>query len=325
MCAPRRRCFMKGWLHMMDERMIDRVRGCAVGAAVGDALGMPLEFAPARPLNDLVRQMLPGREPAGCFTDDTEMALALAESLLALRPLNPDDLARRFAAWYRSNPPDIGIHTANVLRRISLGQGWNDAAAEQQRLNPASASNGSLMRCWPVALAWWNNLDWLVVDSALQSRVTHQNAECVAACVFINKMIAALIAGEEPGFALGCLLEENKLPDGLRAAIAAAPGRQRADLPNSGWVRHTVESAIWGLFNAQSFEETVVKVANLGSDADTAASVAGALAGAYYGLEAIPLDWRAALHGEYPLDSGQVWLEGNFIALADQLAGVNSD
>lgn len=307
---------------MMDENTLDRIRGCAVGAAVGDALGMPLEFGPARPLTDLVRQMLPGREPAGCFTDDTEMALALAESLLAHRPLNPEDLAQRFVAWYRSNPPDIGIHTANVLRRISLGQGWNDAAAAQQRLNPASASNGSVMRCWPAALAWWNNPGWLAVDSALQSRVTHQNVECVAACVLINKLIATFIAGEAPRQALARVLEENRLPEGLRQVVASAPGRQRSELPNSGWVRHTVESALWGLFNAQSFEETVVKVANLGNDADTAASVAGALAGAYYGLESIPPEWRTALHGEFPRGSGQVWLEGNFIALVERLAGI---
>ncbi len=75
-----------------------RMRGCAVGAAVGDALGMPLEFGPRRPADRLVREMQGGRLPPGTFTDDTEMALALAESLLAHRPLDPMDLAQRFVA-----------------------------------------------------------------------------------------------------------------------------------------------------------------------------------------------------------------------------------
>ena len=84
--------------------MRDRIRGVAVGAAAGDALGMTLEFKSKRPHDQLVREMLPGRLPAGTFTDDTEMALALADSLLAQRPLDPADLARRFVAWYAAEP-----------------------------------------------------------------------------------------------------------------------------------------------------------------------------------------------------------------------------
>ena len=86
----------------MDAAIRDRIRGCAVGAAVGDALGMPLEFGPRRDVDRLVRDMQAARLPAGSFTDDTEMALALAESLVARSPLDPADLAQRFVAWYRS-------------------------------------------------------------------------------------------------------------------------------------------------------------------------------------------------------------------------------
>jgi len=80
----------------MDAAMRDRARGCAVGVAVGDALGMPLEFGPRQPSDRLVREMKPGRLPAGTFTDDTEMTLALAESLVTHCPLRPPDLAQRF-------------------------------------------------------------------------------------------------------------------------------------------------------------------------------------------------------------------------------------
>src|SRR5512136_110061 len=105
----------------MQNDIQDCLRGVAVGAAIGDALGMPLEFGPAIPLDWLVRTMKPGRMPAGTFTADTEMALALADSLLAHRPLDPADLAARFVAWYHAGPPDVGSHTASVLRRIDCG------------------------------------------------------------------------------------------------------------------------------------------------------------------------------------------------------------
>ena len=86
-------------------------------------------------------------------------------------------------------------------------------------------------------------------------------------------------------------------------------------------MRHTVESAIWGLLTTNSFDEAVVQVVNLGNDADTAGAVAGALAGAAYGLKAIPAAWRAALHGEWPLRSGERWDAARLVELADQLAG----
>ena len=95
----------------------NRVRACALGAAIGDALGMPLEFCQPSDINNLVVDMLPGRLPAGSFTDDTEMALLLAESYLNHNPLNMDDLANRFSLWCQTNPPDIGIQTKMALSK----------------------------------------------------------------------------------------------------------------------------------------------------------------------------------------------------------------
>jgi len=101
---------------------------------------MPLEFGPAIPSDRLVRTMQAGRLPAGAFTDDTEMALALAESLLAYRPLDPADLAGRFAAWYRAGPADIGRQTRLVLKRISRGEPLDVAVAAVQGENSWSAA-----------------------------------------------------------------------------------------------------------------------------------------------------------------------------------------
>ncbi len=304
----------------MNETIRDRIRGIFVGAAVGDALGMPLEFGSAAPAERMIRTMRPGRLPAGCFTDDTEMALALSASLLHNHKLDGDDLAQRFTAWYRSNPPDVGIHTANVLQRISRGESWQEAVETVQQMNPHNAGNGSLMRCYPVAVACWNDLRALVEQSCLQSRVTHPHEECQAACVFINEMIYHLIHGSAPRQAYQQALDQTGLPDGLRTAALLAPRRKREELRNTGWVRHTLESAVWGLLTTGSFEEALVQVINLGADTDTTGAVTGALAGAAYGLKAIPPDWKNALRGEYPLQSGKIWRLDDFVNLADQLA-----
>ncbi|HNT75817.1 MAG TPA: ADP-ribosylglycohydrolase family protein [Anaerolineae bacterium] len=304
----------------MTPDLLNRLQGVAVGAAVGDALGMPLEFGPPRPVHARVREMTPGRIPAGSFTDDTEMALALAESLLAHRPLDPADLSQRFAAWLRANPPDVGIHTASVLRRVAQGEPWEAAASAVQSARSDSAGNGSVMRCWPVALAWWDDLPRLIADSVLQSRVTHPHAECNAGSAFVNVAIYSLLRGAAPVAAVAQALDAVELPAPLRVVIKAAPEKSPSDLPNSGWVRHTLESVVWGLLTTDNFEDAVVNVVNLGSDADTAGAVVGALAGAAYGLSGIPARWRDALQGEYPLRSGRRWRTADLAALAEQLA-----
>lgn len=322
---------------MLDEAHVlaDRLRGVAVGAAAGDALGMPLEFGPASRPGRLVRAMQAGRLPAGTFTDDTEMALALADALresargfrdsetahAARAGLDPELLGERFAAWYDAGPADVGLQTSRVLAAIRDGATWEAAVSAAQWTDPDSAGNGSVMRCWPVAIACWDDLSRLRAESALQSRVTHPHPECVAGSVFVNVTIYHLLQGATPHEALSRAVQDEKMPDGLRAAILAAPRKQRADLANTGWVRHTIESGVWGLLTTRSFEEAVVQVVNLGHDADTAGAVVGALAGAAYGLGAIPPEWRAALRGEWPVRSGVRWDEAALVRLADELAG----
>jgi ADP-ribosyl-[dinitrogen reductase] hydrolase len=304
----------------MSAGIKDRIQGCAVGAAIGDALGMPLEFGPRRPAGQLVHDMQPGRLPAAAFTDDTEMALALADSLLAHCPLEPADLAQRFVAWLRAAPADVGIHTSKILSRIASGEPWQQASEAVQRQRPDSAGNGSVMRCWPVALAHSQNLDALVADSRLQSRVTHSHPECQAASAFANTAIYHLLHGLAPNQAVRQALEETDMPGGLRSTIERAPTCSRDDLENTGWVRHTVESAVWGLLSTTTFEEAVVQVVNLGRDADTAGAVVGALAGAAYGHAAIPARWRDTLHGEWPVGSGIRWTAASLADLGVRLS-----
>jgi ADP-ribosyl-[dinitrogen reductase] hydrolase len=305
----------------MNTLISDRLRGIAVGAAVGDALGMPLEFGLPSPSEELITTMLPGRLPAGSFTDDTEMALALAESLLAIRKLDTDDLVKHFTDWYRRNPPDVGIHTSSVLHRICAGETWQEATNGLQAMYPDTAGNGSVMRCWPAAVIAWQNQKLIFDFSRRQSLVTHAHLECSAGCVFINDMLFHLIHGKTLYDAYNAALHEVELPQGLQQTIMLAPHRKREELRNTGWVRHTIESALWGLLNTYQFKDALIQVINLGGDADTAGAVAGALAGAAYGLEAIPSTWKMALRGEWPLNSGKIWSVKELIILADNLAG----
>jgi ADP-ribosyl-[dinitrogen reductase] hydrolase len=286
---------------------------------------MPLEFETPRPLHALVREMTDSRLPAGSFTDDTEMALALAESLEAHRRFDPGDVAQRFIAWARTNPPDIGIHTGQVLTRIAAGEPWEKAAEAVQADKPNSAGNGSVMRCWPVALADWNHVEALIADSMQQSRVTHAHPDCLAACVLVNIMIYHLLRGVPPGAALSIGLESVSISTPFQEMITAAPQQARENLPNSGWVCHTVESAVWGLLTTSGFEDAVVQVVNLGNDADTAGAVVGALAGACYGLKSIPMSWRQGLRGQWPLNSGVFWSADDFVRLADSLMSLGAE
>jgi len=191
-----------------------------------------------------------------------------------------------------------------------------------QRQNPDSAGNGSAMRCWPVALACWDDLDRLLADSRLQSRVTHPHPECQAGSAFVNAAIYYLWQGISRQDAVARALDVVDVPAPLRAVIEQAPSRSREALQNSGWVRHTLESAVWGLLTTGTFEDAVVQVVNLGNDADTAGTVVGALAGAAYGLDAIPLRWRQALQGAWPLGGGRHWREVDLIELADRLVAL---
>ncbi len=305
---------------MMDPIILDRLRGVAVGAAVGDVVGMPLEFKPAVRPQKLIRTLIAGRLPAGTFTDDTEMALALAECLEAKSKLDGAELAQHFLDWYHRSPEDVGNQIRSTFESIERLKDWEKVASESLRFRPDSAGNGSVMRCWPVAIARWDNPDCLAAESALQSRVTHPHAECVAGSVFVNVWIAGLVNGSPVRKAFEDALSAVEMPERLRIVLREAPSLQREALINSGWVRHTLQTAAWAILTTDSYSEAVIQAANLGNDADTGAAVTGAVAGAVYGLQAIPSEWRAQLHGEWPLHTKKIWFEADFIALAERLA-----
>jgi ADP-ribosyl-[dinitrogen reductase] hydrolase len=187
-----------------SETLRDRYRGALLGSAVGDALGATLEF---RSREDIraeygeLRDIIGGgwlSLAAGEVTDDTQMASCIASSIVEHQRFDAEDIARRFVAWLESNPPDIGNTTRHALEQLARGVPWTEAGERTHlALRPRDASNGSIMRCAPVAL-----LDRLDPDANRQhsidsSRITHANPLCVDACVALNAAIAALLSDPE--------------------------------------------------------------------------------------------------------------------------------
>lgn len=285
---------------MSENGSQDRFRGVLIGLAAGDALGAPLEFGPPRPAHDLLREMIGGGTfdwKPGEWTDDTQMALCITKSLRSCNHVDPDDIADRFVAWLESRPPDVGNHTRAVLSIIRKGVPWEEATRQLQAQNPGSAGNGSLMRTAPLALfAAAQATEQVVEWSCTVSRITHAHVDCQWACAALNVAIVHLLRGESREDAVDASIAAcANGSDAVRERLERAREPQNRISP-SGHVLATLEVAFWSLLHTNAFEEAVVEVVNRGDDADTVGAVTGALAGAYYGLEAIPLRWRQALH-----------------------------
>jgi ADP-ribosyl-[dinitrogen reductase] hydrolase len=282
------------------DSALDRAAGALVGLAVGDALGAAVEGLPRGsfvPLTDFAAGGPLGVVP-GQWTDDTALALCLAESLLAVAELDEHDLMRRFRRWQvegenSSAGPGFGIGrtTYGALDRFAR---YGDPRAGRPEDPP---SNGGLMRLAPVATRWWHAPEQAEALARRQCATTHGAAEALDACALLCRVLCAAIAGAWPT-ALAAAAD----PAWTQPVQRLAGGGWR-DLPvdaigAAGEALATLEAALWCVERTNSFAEAVLTAANLGGDADTIAAVAGQIAGAAYGLAAIPEHWRARLHGQ---------------------------
>jgi ADP-ribosylglycohydrolase len=285
----------------------DCFAGALLGLAAGDALGATLEFTSRSavvPIDDMVGGGPFGLEP-GQWTDDTSMALCLAESLLACGGFDPADQMQRYVRWWREGHWsstgacfDIGSTVAAALQRFE--RTGNPMAGSP---DPRAAGNGSLMRLAPVPLRYAHDPVEAVRLAGDGSRTTHAAREAVDAC----RYFAALLVGALNGASKEDLLSPRFAPAGVRwadaplspriDAIAGGSFRSKApyDLMTTGYVVHTLEAALWGFFTTGSFRDGALAVVNLGGDADTTGAVYGQLAGAYYGAAGIPAAWRERL------------------------------
>lgn len=284
------------------ERIRDRAIGALAGLAVGDAVGTPLEFQPrdsTAPLTDMIGGG-PFRLEPGEWTDDTSMALCLADSLLASDPgFDPADLMRRFVAWWEEGENSVnqrGCFDIGLTVKAALQRWLRERDPDAGSPDPRAAGNGSLMRLSPVAIRYWNDRTRLQDIAIRQSRTTHAAAEALDACALYAEILADAIAGL-PRSQL--LRPRETCYSGAVQAIAAGGwrGKRRDEIQSSGYVVHSLEAALWCVGSTVDFRSAVLKAANLGDDADTTAAIAGQLAGTLYGASGIPRHWMQRLAG----------------------------
>jgi ADP-ribosyl-[dinitrogen reductase] hydrolase len=285
----------------------DRKRGTLLGLAVGDALGAAVEFQRpgSFPLVSGYRAGGPHRLAPGEWTDDTSMALALADSIARVG-WDLDDQMQRYTRWrlegaYSVNGRcfDIGSTTAAALRRFA-----QQGDARKSGDSSARASgNGSIMRLAPVPIRYADlfpgALEQLSTLAAESSLTTHASAQCLSACRYLTVVLCGLIHGIDRDQLLAADWEPLRLvcdlealhPEIDRVARGSFRKRQPPEIRGSGYVVESLEAALWAFHGAHNFGEAVLRAVNLGDDADTTGAICGQLAGAFWGESGIPVPW----------------------------------
>lgn len=308
-----------------------RVAGALVGSAVGDALGAPFEFGPpgqfsARfpsPARGSKTEMCGGGsldwEP-GEFTDDIQMALLVAASLVERDGLDEADVFDRFSGWAAAEPPDIGNQTRAVL---GTGRPWDVAAAEHFARSGHAAGNGSLMRTTPAAISFSRAGTEATMDAARRiSALTHGDPSAGEGCAIFHELMRVALDGGDPLAAIPSALKLVAAEHRERWAAVLAPSWTPADATESnGAVWPTLGQAMWALRHGRDFAEVLRLVIDLGGDTDTVACVAGGLAGAVFGMGGIPSRWASVVHGRVPGDGDEVWRVADLQQLAAALDG----
>lgn len=282
--------------------MKDRYRGCLLGLAVGDALGTTLEFkSPGsfEPIDDMVGGG-PFNLAPGEWTDDTSMALCLAESLVSCQDMDLADQMQRYRRWYREGYLsstgicfDIGNTVRSALHRFEQTGDPISGSTD-----PYSAGNGSIMRLAPVAMFFVKDMQASIKNSAKSSLTTHGTRTAVDACRYFG----SLVTGALNGISKDTLLSEEYFSDDEHLAreiaeIARGSFKEKEppEIMGTGYVVKSLEAALWAFNRSDSFESGCLMAVNLGDDADTTGAVYGQIAGAYYGEAGLPEKWLAQI------------------------------
>ncbi|MCB8923547.1 MAG: ADP-ribosylglycohydrolase family protein [Ardenticatenaceae bacterium] len=298
---------------------LTRFRGSLLGLAAADAVGTTLEFkAPGSftPIEDMVGGGPFGLRP-GQWTDDTSMALCLAESLVE-KGWDAHDQMTRYVRWYREGYLsstgacfDIGNTVRGALHRFLQTDDPFSGSTD-----PYSAGNGSIMRLAPVPMFYAANPALAMERAGESSRTTHGAETAVSACHYFAGLIVGALNGESKdnllstGYAPipGYWQEHPLHPDIAAIAAGSFKEKQPPAIKGSGYVVHSLEAALWAFHCSETFRDGCLLAANLGDDADTTAAVYGQLAGAFYGETAVPHPWRS-----------QLALRDKIVTLAEQL------
>lgn len=264
---------------------IDKAKGAFFGLAVGDAIGTTVEFKERdtyEPVTDMVGGGVFRLQP-GEWTDDTSMAMALAQTLVD-HGMDKIELLKNFTRWYRNGEFshngrcfDIGNTTRRALEKFIASEGTDDSPAST---DPLDSGNGGIMRLAPAVLYARTQAE-AIEYSIKQSETTHASIECGQYAAELGEILWRLINDEYEYF----MSDHSQLAEELA----------RVDVSSSGYVVHTFEAACWSVASTDNFRDAILLAANLGDDADTVAAVTGQIAGAYYGYSGIPEEWIAKL------------------------------
>ena len=282
----------------MGDLTLDRFRGCLLGLATGDAVGTTVEFSPRGsfpPVIDMIGGGPFGLQP-GQWTDDTSMALCLAESLIEKQAFDPMDQMERYVRWnHRGHLSstgtcfDIGITTSSALRRFEqTGEPFAGTTSWK------NAGNGSIMRLAPVPMFFYPDIEKVVQCAGESSRTTHGAQECIDACrLFALILVKALDGKSKEEILFG--RENAMLPDLAPKIHDIAAGgyanKSINEIQGGGYVVESLEAGLWCFLKSETFRDAILSSVNLGDDADTTAAVCGQIAGAHYGESGIPCEW----------------------------------
>lgn len=304
-----------------------RAVGAVTGAAVGDALGAPFEFGAAGvfsakypPSEASPSEMRGGGgwDP-GEATDDTQMAVLVADSLLERGGLDPADLFARFQRWAAGEPKDIGLQTEAVL---TSGDPWDVAAGLHFWITGHAAGNGSLMRASTSAVYFASAGREASMDAARRiAALTHGDRAAWEGTAVFHELVRLALAGEDPIAALSEVIEEIHPDHRDRYAAILAPNWHPGMATEfNGAVWPCLGSAVWAVRTTADYEAAVRAAIDLGGDTDTVGAVTGGLAGAVYGVSAIPARWTKPLHVPIPGWGDRILRNQDLVALAEALA-----
>ncbi|MEC7985120.1 MAG: ADP-ribosylglycohydrolase family protein [Myxococcota bacterium] len=287
----------------LDERQ----KGCLLGLATGDALGAPIEFS-FRDRCPEVRDMIGGgkfRLPAGAWTDDTAMALCLAESLLCKPSLDAADLLARFWGWATEG------HNSATGKAIGFGQNILQSLFDFHRTGVLKAGekhrrsdgNGSIMRLAPLMLRYASDSVTGRRLAREQSHTTHASDIAADGCECLFLIVYGLFQGLSLDEAL-CRIQNQRWHPDIQAIVQGEwRAKMRNEIKSTGYVAATPEAAVWSVGTTHSFEEALIQAVNLAHDADTVGAVTGQIAGALYGHQHIPKRWLRVLAKRDQLES----------------------
>lgn len=278
----------------------ERSRGMLVGLACGDAVGASVEFKQRGSFPNVTSMQGGGkfRLKPGEWTDDTSMALCLADSLIACNGFNPVDQMGRYKRWidtgYRScRPHPIGIGKT-VLQSLMKFQRSGDHFAGSK--DPKTAGNGALMRLAPIPLFFYPDLDQTCHWAKESTRTTHGAEECLAASELLAELLHHALRGKLDSRDMNLVQARDYWPDSIRAlAKGSYLQKTYGEIRGSGYVVESLEAALWCFWKSKNFEDAILLSVNLGDDADTTAAICGQIAGACYGHNSIPAAWRSLL------------------------------